>query len=77
MIKIQYLRATHDLDGADLVVAPSHSLQGGVVIAHLPLLSSHVLTLEKRHTAITLHLFHNGERKTYNLLNALLSENQI
>lgn len=54
-ILVAYPGSTHDFDGADLVAAPSHSLQGGVVIAHLPLPSSHVITLEKCHTAITVH----------------------
>lgn len=59
-ILVAYKSATHDLDGTDLVVAPSHTLQGRVVIAHLPLLSSHVLTVEKHHAGVAVHSRING-----------------
>lgn len=45
-----------DLEGANLVVAPTHGLEGGVVVAQLTLAAQEVLTLEDSHAALSVVL---------------------
>lgn len=45
-----------DLEGANFVVAPTHGLEGGVVVAQLALAAQEVLTLEDSHAALSVVL---------------------
>lgn len=45
-----------DLEGANFIVAPTHGLEGGVVIAQLALAAQEVLTLKDSHAALSVVL---------------------
>lgn len=45
-----------DLEGANFIVAPTHGLEGGVVIAQLTLTAQEVLTLKDSHAALSVVL---------------------
>lgn len=45
-----------DLEGANFIVAPTHGLEGGVVIAQLALTAQEVLTLKDSHAALSVVL---------------------
>lgn len=51
-----YSRSRMDLEGANLVVAPTHGLEGGVVVAQLALAAQEVLTLKDSHAALSVVL---------------------
>lgn len=46
------LRSALNLHRSDLIVAPAHSLQGGVVIVYLPLATYEVLPLKQNHLGL-------------------------
>lgn len=45
-----------DLEGANFIVAPTHGLEGGVVIAQFALTAQEVLTLKDSHAALSVVL---------------------
>lgn len=45
-----------DLEGANFIVAPSHGLEGGIIVAQLTLTAQEVLTLKDSHTALSVVL---------------------
>lgn len=49
-----------DLEGANFIVAPSHGLEGGIIVAQLTLTAQEVLALEDSHTALSVVL--HGEK---------------
>lgn len=51
-----YSRSRMDLEGANFVVAPTHSLEGGVVVAQLALAAQEVLTLKDSHATLSVVL---------------------
>lgn len=55
------LRATLHLHGSNLVVAPAHGLQRGVVVVYLPLASHEVLPLKQHHLGLLVVLCAHGK----------------
>lgn len=53
---VGYLRSRMDLEGPNFIVAPTHGLEGGVVIAQLTLTAQEVLTLKDSHAALSVVL---------------------
>lgn len=51
-----YSRSRMDLEGANFIVAPSHGLEGGIIVAQLTLTAQEVLTLKDSHTALSVVL---------------------
>lgn len=45
-----------DLEGANFIVAPSHGLEGGIIVAQLTLTAQEVLALKDSHTALSVVL---------------------
>lgn len=57
------LRSTLNLHRSNLVVAPAHRLQRGVVIVYLPLASHEVLLLKQHHLGLLVVLCAHDARK--------------
>lgn len=57
------LRATLNLHRSNLIVAPAHGLQRGVVIVYLPLASHEVLLLKQHHLGLLVVLCARDARK--------------
>lgn len=55
------LRSTLNLHGSDLVVAPAHGLQRGVVIGHLPLVTHEVLLPVQHHLGLFVVLWGHSD----------------
>lgn len=58
-------RSRLDPERADLVVAPAHGLQGGIVIAQFTLTAQEVLTLVDSHTTLSVVL--RNKRQQHNM----------
>ena len=61
---IGYLRSGLHPERSNLVVAPAHGLQGGVVVAQLSLAGQEVLTLVDGHSALPVVLYAHTQTHT-------------
>lgn len=61
-------RSRLDLERTNFVVAPTHGLEGGIVVAELTLTTQEVLTLKDSHTALSVVL--GGREKPNNMANS-------
>lgn len=59
-------RSRLDPERTNFIVAPAHSLEGGIIIAKLTLTAKEVLTLEDSHTALSVVLEEGKKHKSTN-----------
>lgn len=61
-----YSRSRLDPERTNFIVAPAHSLEGGIIITKLTLTAKEVLTLEDSHTALSVVLEEGKKHKSTN-----------